>query len=228
MNGGDLKMIADHLGHNLNIHTDIYCLQSSLLERTKVAQLLLAIQNGCVPDFRSKLLSESSIEQIPLPIEYCDEWDAAKCAADQGEVQINTSLPEEYADKSDRDSTECPDKSDYDSSEERIIDDNLLDPQGAGEDSSGQSYGSMRNNALLHAWKRAGEKKQPWTTEENKAIWASFKSTITAGKNVGCTEIRAAMAKFARLQLRREISICMKVNNIIKGKQSFVYLDKRK
>ena len=94
MNGGGSKMIADHLGHNLNMYTDVYCLQSSLLERTKVARLLLAVENGCVPDFRGKSFSELSIEQIPLPTEYCEEWDATKCAADQGKVQIPTSLSE--------------------------------------------------------------------------------------------------------------------------------------
>ena len=93
MDGGNLKMIVDHLGHNLNIHTDVYWLQSSLLEWTKVARLLLAVENGCVPDFRGKSLSELSIGQIPLPIEYC-ECNATKCAADLGEVQIPTSLPE--------------------------------------------------------------------------------------------------------------------------------------
>lgn len=38
MLGGELKLIADHMGHSEAINTDIYWLQSSVLERTKVAK----------------------------------------------------------------------------------------------------------------------------------------------------------------------------------------------
>ena len=67
-------MIADQLGHNLNIHTDVYCLQSSLLERTKVASILLAVENGHMQKFRGKALSDLNCDQLPLPIDYMDDW----------------------------------------------------------------------------------------------------------------------------------------------------------
>ena len=40
MTDDELKMLADHMAHN--IHTYIYRLQTSLIEKTKVAKLLLA------------------------------------------------------------------------------------------------------------------------------------------------------------------------------------------
>lgn len=44
MENGELKMLADHMGHDLGIHTNIYQLQTSVIERSKVAKLLLDIE----------------------------------------------------------------------------------------------------------------------------------------------------------------------------------------
>ena len=46
MNQSELQLLADHMGHNLAIHTDHYRLQTSLLEKSKVARLLMAVENG--------------------------------------------------------------------------------------------------------------------------------------------------------------------------------------
>jgi hypothetical protein len=43
MTPAELKMLADHLGHSVDIHTNDYRLQSSLLEKAKVSRLLIAI-----------------------------------------------------------------------------------------------------------------------------------------------------------------------------------------
>ena len=51
MTEAELKMIADHMGHNLNVHTDVYRLQNSLLEKTKVARVLIAMENGQMSKF---------------------------------------------------------------------------------------------------------------------------------------------------------------------------------
>lgn len=44
MKDSELKMLADHMGHNVNIHTEVYRMQSSLLERSKVASVLIAVE----------------------------------------------------------------------------------------------------------------------------------------------------------------------------------------
>ena len=38
----ELKIVGDLMGYNVNIHTDVYRLQSSLIEKSKVAQILMA------------------------------------------------------------------------------------------------------------------------------------------------------------------------------------------
>ena len=57
-------MIADHMGHNLNIHTDVYRMQSSVLEKTKVAKVLLAFETGQLSKFRGRKLDEIPEEGI--------------------------------------------------------------------------------------------------------------------------------------------------------------------
>jgi len=46
METNEVKLLADHMGHNLNIHTDVYALQTSIIEKSKVAKILLAVQSG--------------------------------------------------------------------------------------------------------------------------------------------------------------------------------------
>ena len=60
MSPGDLKFVADHMGHDLNIHSNIYSLQTSLVERAKVARVLVAVDNGNL----HKLESLTDIDKI--------------------------------------------------------------------------------------------------------------------------------------------------------------------
>ena len=63
----ELKMVADHMGHDLNIHTSVYRLQSSLIERGKVARILLAADSGSLPRFdETKDLECINIDDIPV------------------------------------------------------------------------------------------------------------------------------------------------------------------
>ena len=54
----ELKLVADHLGHSLNVHADIYTLKSSLLEKTKVARLLLEVEQGSLKRYDEPLVLE--------------------------------------------------------------------------------------------------------------------------------------------------------------------------
>jgi len=58
MSGAELKMVADHMGHSINIHTDVYRLQSSILEKTKVARVLIAMENGNISNYQGQNLQE--------------------------------------------------------------------------------------------------------------------------------------------------------------------------
>lgn len=62
MSADELKLLADHMGHSVAMHTEIYRLQTSVLERTKVARALVALENGSLGDFRGRSLSSISLE----------------------------------------------------------------------------------------------------------------------------------------------------------------------
>lgn len=46
MTRDELEMVADHLGHSVNIHTGVYKMQQNLIERSKVALVLSGVENG--------------------------------------------------------------------------------------------------------------------------------------------------------------------------------------
>ncbi|XP_074661125.1 uncharacterized protein LOC141913860 [Tubulanus polymorphus] len=69
----ELKMLCDHMGHDVNIHINHYRLQSSLLEKSKVARLLIAVENGQVKDFKGKNLDDIEIDTLPLHSAQFDE-----------------------------------------------------------------------------------------------------------------------------------------------------------
>ena len=57
-----LKWLADHMGHDIDVHREFYRLRESTVERTKVSRLLLAIDEGNAHSLSGKKLSEISIE----------------------------------------------------------------------------------------------------------------------------------------------------------------------
>ena len=64
MTDSELKMVADHMGHNMNVHADVYRLQSCLLEKTKVARVLIAMEDGYVEKFRGKSIRDIQIDSM--------------------------------------------------------------------------------------------------------------------------------------------------------------------
>ncbi|XP_053391704.1 uncharacterized protein LOC128554446 [Mercenaria mercenaria] len=75
MSGDELKLVADHMGHSLKIHTNIYKTQNSILERTKVAKALIAMENGELGRFRGRMLESIDIDELPTPREEEEELD---------------------------------------------------------------------------------------------------------------------------------------------------------
>ena len=57
-----MRWLADHLGHNLDVHREFYRLKESTVELSKVSRLLLAIDEGNIKNFSGKKLNEINIE----------------------------------------------------------------------------------------------------------------------------------------------------------------------
>lgn len=61
MKGNELKMLADHMGHDVQIHSNYYRLQTSTVEKTKVARILCAVEEGNVSQFAGKHLESIEV-----------------------------------------------------------------------------------------------------------------------------------------------------------------------
>ena len=62
LSDNDLRWLADHLGHNLDVHREFYRLRDSTIELAKVSRLLLAMDEGNASKLTGNKLSEINIE----------------------------------------------------------------------------------------------------------------------------------------------------------------------
>ena len=90
MTGDELK-VTDHMGHSVSIHTDVYRLQSSLLEKTKVARALIALENGQMHRFSRRTLESCQLEELPI-VEKDDDPD------DRDSMDIHVEVEEDCID----------------------------------------------------------------------------------------------------------------------------------
>lgn len=58
MTNSELDWLANHLGHNIDVHRDFYRLQESTLELAKVSKLLIAVDEGKASKLAGKKLDE--------------------------------------------------------------------------------------------------------------------------------------------------------------------------
>ena len=58
----DLRWLAEHMGHNLDVHREFYRLRESTVELTKALRLLLAIDEGNASGMSGKSLSDITVE----------------------------------------------------------------------------------------------------------------------------------------------------------------------
>ena len=58
----DLRWLAEHMGHDLDVHREYYRLRDSTIELTKVSRLLLAMDEGNASKIVGKKLSEINVE----------------------------------------------------------------------------------------------------------------------------------------------------------------------
>ena len=57
-----MRWLADHVGHNLDVHRNYYRLEDSTVELSKLARVLLVIDEGRANKFAKKKLSEIDVQ----------------------------------------------------------------------------------------------------------------------------------------------------------------------
>ena len=62
LNANEIEWLANHLGHNVDIHQEYYRLHDNAIELAKVSRLLLAVDSGKCEVFKSKQLNEIQVD----------------------------------------------------------------------------------------------------------------------------------------------------------------------
>lgn len=63
---GELKWLANHMGHDVNIHESVYRIHDSMIELAKISRLLMAVDTGQLHEFKGKNLKDIHLEGIVL------------------------------------------------------------------------------------------------------------------------------------------------------------------
>ncbi|XP_064630705.1 uncharacterized protein LOC135494501 [Lineus longissimus] len=195
MSANELKMVADHMGHNVNIHTDVYRLQSSVLERAKVARVLIAMENGVINKFQGKKLDAINIEELPPPVSINDQLE-------RGDQLESRELTCDDVDGSSPFDGE-PQPS---CSATAVADD--------------QKYGSQKRKMVSTDDGMFKTKRARWSEEENGILFRYMDKYIKAKKNPPGSEIAAVAEKLGGT--RTPAQIRTKMNNLVTGKQKVV------
>lgn len=75
MTSDELGMLANHMGHSLHVHANHYRLQTDILERTKVARILLAVDAGTWKRHgKAANLEDVTTDEVPVVIDGERKW----------------------------------------------------------------------------------------------------------------------------------------------------------
>src|SRR6218665_2610375 len=58
---GEMKWLANHLGHDVKILENVYRLQDSTIELAKISRLMMAVDTGHMAEFAGKALNDIHI-----------------------------------------------------------------------------------------------------------------------------------------------------------------------
>ncbi|XP_052261565.1 uncharacterized protein LOC127865682 [Dreissena polymorpha] len=198
MTGAELKMVADHMGHNINIHTDVYRLQSSILEKTKVARVLIATENGSISRYQGKNLQEISLEDIAEPVSFEDSWSEGATGTGTGTDAAVTLSGDESDDEIELPLSEHSD-------ENKAISCSPTSLMSKVQHLKGKQVTARSGRGM----------KRKWNGEENDFFLNFFKEEITQNKMPTGEKIVKAQKKLNRTVAQ----IRTRVHNIIHGKQ---------
>ena len=62
LNSNEIEWLANHLGHNVDIHQEYYRLHDNAIELSKVSRLLLAVDSGKGEAFKGNRLDKIQID----------------------------------------------------------------------------------------------------------------------------------------------------------------------
>lgn len=64
LDAGQKEWLAEHLGHELNVHKNNYVLQEPVIELAKISRLLIAIESGDATQYVGRKLQDIVAEGL--------------------------------------------------------------------------------------------------------------------------------------------------------------------
>ncbi|KAJ8315158.1 hypothetical protein KUTeg_007308 [Tegillarca granosa] len=203
MTADELKLVADHMGHSVAIHTNVYTLQTSILERTKVARALVALENGKLNGYKGKRLESISLEGWFTSINVSIKFNLLSFGYLEAIMELfpyGIKIPQPVEEEDD---PENEDLSDTSVAENENV-------TGIDQEQEHREHSNETKSKVI--------KRKRWTEEEESSFSKAFKRQIQEKSNATTKEIRDAIQKFGNLNGRSEAMIRSKLNNIIHGK----------
>ena len=216
MTGNELQMIADHMGHSVAIHTDVYRMQSSMLERTKVARALVALENGQLGKFAGRNLASCSFEELPMPLVDPTSEELPMPIVDPTSEDPCSILEQNYEQLQTNDAVAVTFEDGADSDNDSETD---LRVNGKTSLKRTHTMASQESeNKDLPIVKKMIHSRKRWNEKEESCLLVEFKEHITSKSNPSALDIKRAQAIHPCLKDRSIAVIKSKVSNIILGK----------
>ena len=227
MSRDELSTIADHMGHSVAVHTDVYRMQTSLQEKTKVARALIALENGKLSKFSGQTLSSITLEHLPIPTcdepgepaEYDNDDDIIDMAIIANNSETNDALPNKTNEPKPEFNVDIiannSDKNDSLPNETNEAKPGFILTETSTDDVSSTTVISEGNLPRVQAPPR---KRKRWDANEESILIKAFRSSFERSKNPSLSEITEAQNKYPVLKSRSAPVIKTKINNILLGK----------
>ncbi|XP_072032945.1 uncharacterized protein [Amphiura filiformis] len=216
-----MRWLADHLGHDVNVHTHFYRLQESHIELCKVSKLMLAMDRGEVGRWSGKSLDDIDVNDIPVQYDDADDVDV-----DPIPIKVPSGSVDESYEVDGSESCRPQSSHTTNNGETMSTVDTSCRPQTRNRTKNDESARCSKKASSHHSplnreeeeeeedWepsakriKRSNPKRKKkgwlaWSTEEKKAVYTMFDSYIRRGLLPSREKCRLAQDKYPILHKR--------------------------
>ncbi|XP_041914388.1 uncharacterized protein LOC121679609 isoform X3 [Alosa sapidissima] len=173
----EMDQLADFLGHNIAVHRKFYRLPEGTLQLAKVSKVLMAMERGCLMDYKGKNLDEIEIDPNETIPEESDHSESE--LTDEELSPPSTSYLPSAAKKRTSKKKHCM------QSEDESEDPGSATKKRTSKMKSQSKCDEMNSDVPDAASKTSCRKRRPWSQEEIRAVEKTLMKFITTGRTPG-------------------------------------------
>ncbi|XP_041917916.1 uncharacterized protein LOC121682003 isoform X2 [Alosa sapidissima] len=173
----EMDQLADFLGHNIAVHRKFYRLPEGTLQLAKVSKVLMAMERGCLMDYKGKNLDEIEIDPNETIPEESDHSESE--LTDEELSPPSTSYLPSAAKKRTSKKKHCM------QSQDESEDPGSATKKRTSKMKSQSKCDEMNSDVPDAASKTSCRKRRPWSQEEICAVEKTLMKFITTGRTPG-------------------------------------------